>query len=301
MKRAALIGCALALAACGGDSGTAVPEPRSSSLVDANKPLPYISGFEIEPGTGDFLLTTNKGFWRIGSDDDSVTKIEATIDAGAGATAPVGNYLEIVFAGEDRLLGSGHPDADGQVLVKENLGLIESTDGGGTWTPVSDYGRTDLHKIIRLNGVFYAWDAIRSEIVISEDDGLNFDYLAAPPGFMGDFVVDPSDPDHLLFSTEEALFESENRGNSWRVIMDAPGIRLSWPEPGALLRIDGDGTTYAGDDDAASWERLGSFKSGLPARIKETDDPDHRYLALQDGEIRETTDGGRSWELVFRP
>ena len=39
---------------------------------------------------------------------------------------------------------------------------------------------------------------------------------------------------------------------------------------------------------------------GEPYKFKAVDDQ-HLYLALSDGTIVETTDGGRGWEAVFEP
>ena len=58
---------------------------------------------------GDFLLTTNRGFWRIAKDGSTVTPVKGTTTAD-GKTAPVGTFLEIRSTGPGQLLGSGHPD-----------------------------------------------------------------------------------------------------------------------------------------------------------------------------------------------
>ena len=53
------------------------------------------------------------------------------------------------------------------------------------------------------------------------------------------------------------------------------------------------------DDAGDTWEDVGRV-DGEPYKFKVIDEK-HLYLALSDGSILETTDGGRSWEAVFEP
>ena len=81
---------------------------RSPRLVDFSKKPPLVNTLDIDPANGDFLLTTNKGFWRIAHDGSKVTPIKGTITA-QGKTDTVGTFLEIRSTGPNQLLGSGHP------------------------------------------------------------------------------------------------------------------------------------------------------------------------------------------------
>ena len=61
-----LAAAALAATGCGGDTSSG----KSTRLVDLSKKPPFVNSLDIDPENGDFLLTTNRGFWRIDPDED---------------------------------------------------------------------------------------------------------------------------------------------------------------------------------------------------------------------------------------
>jgi hypothetical protein len=291
--RAALVAAlaAAALAACGEDEA---PQ-RSTKLVDFSKKPPYVNGLDIVPGSREFLLTTNRGFWRIDAEEGEVTRVRGKISAG-GKTSTVGTFLAVLPAGADTLIGSGHPD---QKTLPSFLGFIRSDNGGKTWRVVSRLGNADLHKLVRRHGRLYAFDAVLSAMLISEDGGRTFEEHFTPRGLIIDFEVDPSDPKRIVASNESQLFRSEDEGEGWRAIDSAEGIRLAWPAPDALFRADKDGNIKVSSDAGDSWEEVGQVE-GEPYKFKAID-AEHLYLAMADGAILETKDGGKSWEAVFEP
>ena len=159
LAAAALAVVALAAAGCGSDAPGDADTPRSDRLVDFTKQPPYVNALDIDPRTRDFLLTTNRGFYRIGRDSGDVQPIRGTISAG-GKRSTVGTFLEIEVAGPGRLIGSGHPDQAG--ALPSFLGFIRSDDTGRTWRVVSRLGDADLHKIVLAHGRMYAFDAVIS-------------------------------------------------------------------------------------------------------------------------------------------
>ena len=114
---------------------------------------------DIDPATKDFLLTTNRGFWRISSDGKTVTPVKGTVSA-EGKSSPVGTFLEIRSNGPGKLLGSGPPGRAG--TLPNYLGLLRSDDAGKTWTAISRLADADLHKIVLRHDKLYAFDAILS-------------------------------------------------------------------------------------------------------------------------------------------
>jgi photosystem II stability/assembly factor-like uncharacterized protein len=67
-----------------------------------------------------------------------------------------------------------------------------------------------------------------------------------------------------------------------------------------VLRAEKDGTISTSDDRGTTWTKA-STVPGEPYKFETTDDPQHLYLALSDGAILETTDGGKTWKDRFRP
>jgi hypothetical protein len=301
-RRSAAVWCAVALlaAGCGGDAEPAQdagrPLPRSDRLVDFSKKPPFVNGLSVEPETKDFLLTTNRGFWRISPDGKRVEQIKGTITAG-GKSSPVGTFLEVEASGPGRFVGSGHPDQEG--ALPSFLGLIASDDAGRTWRVISRLGDADLHKIVLRHDRLYAFDAVLSAMLISRDGGKSFDEQFTPRGLIIDFDVDPSKPERIVASTEEELFRTEDGGRSWRPLQAGKGIRLAWPAPDRLYRAEKDGAVKVSADGGTTWKDTGRVP-GEPYKFDAVS-AQEVFLALSDGTIMHTTDGSQSWDTAFRP
>lgn len=292
---------ALVVAACGSDGGEPVkdaapPRPPSDRLVDLKKKPPLVNTLDIDPANDDFLLTTNRGFFRISADGKTVTPVTGTIHD-AGKTATVGTFLELRSTGPNQMLGSGHPDKLG--TLPNFLGLIRSDDGGKTWSAVARMADADLHKIIVRHDQLYAFDAVLSAMLISPDGGKTFKEAFTPRGLIIDFEVDPADPDRIVASTDLELFRTEDGGESWRPLAPADGIRLAWPDAKTLYRATKDGTFSVSSDGGTRWEEVGKV-GGEPYEIHAVG-PKQAFVALSDGSIIETQDGGVTWRDRFRP
>jgi hypothetical protein len=270
---------------------------RSDKLVDFSKKPPYVNALEIDPANGDFLLTTNRGFWRVNKTTKKVTPVRGTVSA-KGQSDSVGTFLLVKSDGGQRLIGSGHPDH--QNTLPQFIGYMESDNLGKTWHVVSRLGGMDLHKIELKHDRMYAFDAVLSAIVISKDGGKTFKEHFTPRGLIIDFTVDPEDPNYILADNDDELFASNDSGDQWKPLLRSPRIRLTWPAPGHLSRADQDGKVYTSNNRGRTWKQISTIK-GEPYKFLDTDDPNHLYLALSDGTIMETKDGAKTWTLVFHP
>lgn len=292
----ALAVAALALVGCDSPGSTRVATPRSDRLVDFTKKPPYVNALDIDPQTREFLLTTNRGFYRIAPDGSKVMPIRGTISA-QGRRSTIGTFLELLVVGPKRFIGSGHPDQKG--TLPSFLGFIASDDNGKTWKAVSRLGDADLHKIVLAHGRMYAFDAVLSAILISGDNGRTFSENFTPRGLIIDFEVDPANPKRIVADNESELFRSTDTGESWRPIDRRDGIRLAWPAPDALYRALKDGTVQRSGNGGDTFEDVGLVE-GEPYKFKAIS-KDELYLALSDGTIMHTTDGAKTWKAVFRP
>ena len=289
---AAALLLALGGAGCGGSDESAA---RSERLVDLSKRPPYVNSLERDPETGEFLLTTNRGFFRIEPETDRVRRVRGTISA-EGKRATLGTFLEVNRDDAGELVGSGHPD---QRTMPQFLGYLRSEDDGRTWRVVSRFGDADLHKIVFKHDRLYAWDAVLSAIIVSEDGGRSFAEHFTPRGLIIDFDVDPDDPALIVASTDEEMFRSEDEGETWRPILRAQGVRLTWPEPDRLFAATKDGRIQVSADGGDSFEDAGRV-DGEPYVFNAVSGQE-LYLAMSDGTILHTEDGGRGWEEEFRP
>jgi photosystem II stability/assembly factor-like uncharacterized protein len=215
-----------------------------------------------------------------------------------GKKDTVGTFLLVKPLGKGRLIGSGHPDHKN--TLPQFLGYIASDDDGRSWHALSRMGDADLHKIVTAGSRMYAYDAVLSAILTSDDGGRHFIEHFTPRGLIIDFVVDPADRDHLLAANDDELFRSRNGGDSWKPIVRARRMRLAWTAPDRLYRADQDGQVYVSADSAATWTHVSKI-AGEPYKFHTTADPLHLYLALGDGTIMESKDGAKTWKAVFRP
>jgi photosystem II stability/assembly factor-like uncharacterized protein len=291
-RHALILAAALCAVGCG---DSAESSGRSDRLVDFSKRPPFVNSLERDEGSGEFLLTTNRGFFRIDPEDDGVRRVRGVIEAG-GKRATVGTFLELNLDPNGQLVGSGHPD---QRTLPQFLGYLRSDDDGRRWRVVSRLGDADLHKIVFKHGRLYAWDAVLSALIVSEDGGRSFAEHFTPRGLIIDFEVDPEDPAHVLAATDDTLFRSEDEGESWRPLLQREGSRLAWPEPDRLVLAAKDGTVSRSEDGGDTFDEIGRV-DGEPYVI-DAISGDELYMALSDGTILRSEDGGAEWEEEFRP
>ncbi len=296
----ALIAVVLVAAGCGSsaspNSNSGGEGKRSDRLVDFSQKPPFVNALDIDPADGSFLLTTNRGFYRIDPKTKKVSPVRGTVTA-SGASSPVGTFLELLSVGPGTLLGSGHPDDPDP--IPNFLGFMRSDDAGRTWQILSRLGEADLHKIIEIHDRLYAFDAVLGAMLISKDGGRTFTERFTPRGLVIDFVVDPDDPTYLLAATEDQLYRSEDEARKWRGVDTGEGIRLAWSAGDTVLRADKDGTVLRSEDRGQTFKTVGKV-FGEPYKFKSLD-AQHHYLALSDGTIVETKDGGAKWTVIFRP
>jgi photosystem II stability/assembly factor-like uncharacterized protein len=188
-------------------------------------------------------------------------------------------------------LGSGH--ADPRQGGKEPLGLIVSDDAGRSWRPLSLGGQVDLHIIRVGNRLTYGVDAISGSLLVSDDSASSWS-VGQPPKPLLDLAVDPDDERHLLGAAEDGLYRSRDRGSRWQPIRKAPTGVLAWSRTGSrgLYVAAPDGALHRSDDAGGKWRRIGKL-SGRPAAL--TAHQNEIYVALEDGTVEVSRDGGRTW------
>lgn len=299
---AIIIGCAASpLGGCGSSTSksttartSAVPRTK---LVDSTRP-PYITGLAVDPAGQGILLATNAGLFRVSADGRRTQTIHARILA-EGHTGPFGQRVSsLAFLDSGHLLGSGHPNP-GPSRLPAFLGLIESTNGGRSWTAISRAGFSDLHVLLVVNGTIYGYDTVLGGVVVSTDRGRTFAERSAPGGaVVVDMAVDPHAPRYLLASTPMAIFRSDNQGRSWHETQPAVESRMAWT-PNGLFRADADGTVLTSSDRGLTWRRVGRLPRA-PGKLVELPGGT-LYAALIDGSIVASRDGGRMWKTLFAP
>ena len=283
MRRALwlILSTTLALAAvaelgCGGEESPEDPGPI------------HVHGLGLNPADDALFIATHTGLYRTPEGERHPERVGERYQDTMGFTV----------VGADHFLGSGHPDAEGfRKGDPPLLGLIESRDAGETWRPISLRGEADFHVLRFLGERVYGFDASNNRLLVSTEGGRTWRERRIPAPLI-DLAADPRRRGHLLATTARALFRSEDDGRTWHVLRGKPGL-LAWPLHGALYVIDGAGVVRASGDAGARFTRRGEI-GGEPAAVTAAGERE-LYVALHDGTIKVSIDGGRNWAVRSTP
>lgn len=266
------------------------PQPSLRNLVENVDPGPiHVHGLGINPKDGSLFIATHTGLWRTAP---GATKAERVSDQ-------TQDTMGFTIIGPDRFLGSGHPDQ--QQYRDEGLpallGLIESTDGGESWQPISLLGKADFHVLRSKGNRIYGFDATNERLMFSRDAGRTWTQRT-PPSPLVDMAVNPANLSHLVASGEGGLWDSANEGRAWRPAGEGNGL-LAWPVPGRLYLVTGAGEARVSPNGGKRWSRVGDI-GGQPAALMAQTQRE-LYVALHDGTVKRSTDAGRTWSIRSAP
>jgi photosystem II stability/assembly factor-like uncharacterized protein len=266
------------------------PTPSLRDVLAAQDPGPiHVHGLGINPADGALVIATHTGTYRVAPGETEAKLIgESRQDT-----------MRFTVAGPDYFLGSGHPDPNDarERGTPPLLGLIESRDAGRSWRPISLYGEADFHVLRFAGARVYAYDASHDRLLVSGDTGRTWRRLQRPAPLI-DLAVDPRSPKRVIASTEEGLFQSASEGKKWRPVGLQVGL-LAWPTPKRLFLVEGSGRVLASPGPSRRWTTLGDI-DGRPAALLAVS-PKELYVALHDGTVKRSRDGGRSWQIRSTP
>jgi hypothetical protein len=276
-------------------------EPQQQAVTDPQDlPVPWIDGqgvtpivgsVDVNPADDSVWLSTNTGMWRVPPDGGDPEQVTGSLES-----QDISAELIVRFRGPDRLIASGHPPADSELPAA--LGLVESDDAGATWSEISGLGQTDYHAIQLSGDTIVAGVFQAAAVSVSDDGGKTFEERRTPDPLV-DLEADPEDPARLIASTPQAVIGSADGGATWRERDRIPNVRFTWPEPDALYRIDPGGPVEFSADGGQTWEERGD--TGGEPQAMFADSADHVLVALIDGTVKESDDGGRTWTDLVTP
>jgi hypothetical protein len=268
---------ALVLAGCGAD--TAAGGEGGGHASGEEVTLEHVHGLGVDPADDTLYAGTHHGLVRI-PPDGQLTRIADRVQ----------DFMGFTVVGPEHYLASGHPGAgqDGP----GNLGLIETTDGGRTWTTLSLAGEADFHALDAAGGMIYGYSGGR--LLVSED-GENW----TDRGDMriADLATDPTDPQRVLATTEGGLVVSDDAGGTFAAVPDAPLLALvDIADGGQAAGVAPDGTVFTSTDGGRTWTERGNV-GGQAAAL--TVDGDDIYVAVN-GAVLASTDGGATFTELYR-
>ncbi len=168
---------------------------------------------------------------------------------GKGEPRRVGTNIDLMgftVAGPMHYLASGHPGPG--VDLPQPVGLIESRDGGQTWTVRSRGGSSDFHALAAGGGKVVGFDgALR---VSADGRSWRTGALTSPPRAL---AVSP-DGRRVLATTAEGLLGSTDGGTHWSPVKGAPPLLLvDWAEGESVAGLSTDGRVYVSRDGGTTW------------------------------------------------
>lgn len=224
----------LVLAACSTTSPPPVPtvqEPASGAFpsvpaVALTPPFDHVHGLHVD-AQGTVLAGTHTGLFAIDT---------------AGRTARVGesddDFMGLTgVAGSEHLFASGHPGASSS--MPNPLGLIESVDGGQSWTLKSLTGEVDFHALATDGEVVVGFDG-RTGLLVSTNAGADWSAGAAVAA-AALAVTDTG----MWAVTRDGLVHSADAGRTFTTVAGAPRlVLLSAGKDGSLWGVDTAGATW---------------------------------------------------------
>ena len=271
---AASVVLALGLAGCAGS-----PAPASTPVAAEAETalLSHVHGVGFDPGDGDLLVATHDGL--------------VAVDRGGGIdrVGPVIDLMGFVVDGPGRLLASGHPGAD--VDLPQPVGLIESTDGGRSWTPVSRQGESDFHALAVGGAGIVGYDGSLRR----SRDGEAWEVLQIPaePASLAASPVGAE----VLATTERGLLRSVDGGSSWSPVDSAPLLQVvAWGTGGATVAgVEPSGRVWTSADGGLTWQE--GTDVGAPVQavaVGPAEDGTAPIAVVTTGAVLLSEDGGQS-------
>lgn len=262
-------------AAMSGCASDGTPAPNA-----ADPGVAHVHGLGVDPADGTLYAATHYGLFRVPASGTAVRVAGRRQDT-----------MGFTVAGPGDFLGSGHPDPAERLPAR--LGLIESTDRGATWTPLSLSGEVDFHALHVVGTTVYGWDSGTGRLMASSDRR-TWRTLATLGLF--DFAVNPSNPQELLATTQSGLGRSSDGGRTFTPAGPVLAY-LSWPRKGDLWAVSADGALSHSADAGRTWQPRGTLP-GQPQALAVVDDV--IYAAVSDDGIYSSADGGRTFTLRYR-
>lgn len=260
-------------------SAEGAPETAGSAV---GLPSAHVHGVAVNPADDRVYLATHDGLFRYG-------------ESGPERVGPVIDLMGFSVAGPDRFYASGHPGPGTD--LPQPVGLIESTDGGGTWSELSRQGESDFHALTATDTGVVGFDGTLRR----SDDGLSWSTLQAPAAPYA--LAAAPDGSTLLATTQEGPLRSTDAGATWQAVASAPLLQVvDWAAGQTVAGVTPEGTVAVSDDGGATWTTRGDV-GAAPQAVGADTAPDGslRVLVVTTEELLGSTDGGSTFEPFTGP
>lgn len=252
-----------------------------SAAATGSLPFGHVHGVAFDED-GSLLVATHEGLFVV------------TEDGAADRVGPEMDLMGFAVAGPDRFLASGHPGPD--VDLPEPVGLIESTDGGRTWEPLSRQGESDFHALTTGGARILGFDGS----LLRSADGLTWEGLEIPaqPAAL---AASPTGSE-VLATTAEGLLRSTDGGSTWSVVSGVPLLQtVAWAPDGATaVGVEPSAEIWSTADGGVSWQQGPDVGPDVQAvAVAANDGGDARVAVVTSEALLLSVDGGGTFEPVL--
>lgn len=264
----------LGVAACA--PSEAVSTPTAS---DAEPwPSSHVHGVGFDPEGGGLLVATHDGL------------VEVTQEGASRRVGPVIDLMGFAVAGPGRLLASGHPGPG--VDLPQPVGLIESTDGGESWDPVSRQGESDFHALTIGGAGVLGYDGQLRR----STDGEVWEVLPIP-GEPASLAASPAGAE-VLATNGQGLLRSTDAGSSWSAVSGVPLLQVvAWSHDGTTVAgVEPSGRVWTSPDGGRTWHEGADAAAPVQAVAVGSGSGDTAPIAVVTAEaLLVSEDGGQSF------
>lgn len=226
---ALVLGSAL-LAGCSTTGSGATTTGAALSYTDT-----HVHGVERPSPEGPIHLATHDGLW-IQAEDGELRRVGPVID-----------LMGFSVLGPERFVASGHPGPGAD--LPEPVGLIESSDGGQTWSPISRGGESDFHLLAASETGTMGYDG-----AIRQTSDLRRWQEGTTPGPLTDLAVDPG-TGYAVDTADGDVLRSTDGGQSWTSWPGTPDlVLLDWAGPDTVVGLTAQGDVTVSTDSGDTWE-----------------------------------------------
>lgn len=250
----------------------------SGTPLPAALPSSHVHGVGIDPGDGLVYLATHDGLFRYNA-------------TGAVRVGQVNDLMGFTIAGPGHFYASGHPGSGSD--LPNPLGLIESRDGGKTWTQLSRQGQSDFHALTASSASVIGFDGT----LRASTDGMSWSTLQAPAQPYS-LTASPRG-DVVLATSEDGPLRSTDGGRSWAKIPAAPLLLLvAWASGSdtAVAAITPDGQVLTSTDAGLTWTSQARI-NGRPQALGASSDggANLRVQVVDEARVLTSSDGGATF------
>lgn len=238
----------------------------------------HVHSLAVDADTAALLIATHDGLFSL---DGQLQRVGRLRD----------DLMGFDIAQRSSYVASGHPSSP-EAGGSPHLGLIASEDGGESWETVSLEGEADFHALAAQGPRIYGYNGLTGELLRSDDRARSWE-ATDQIGAVIDLAIDPDDSGRVIASTDEGLFVTEDAGESWESFRGPPGL-VTWTSSGIYV-FDAFGKVLSAGDETQTLEPVG--RPG-PVPVAVAGSGDRLYLATEQSEIQESSDGGGSWRSV---